>query len=162
MSLQELKYAAVWNAGQRPEVFSNQELVGMVTAAPAKLAGLSDQVGTIAPNMLADLVLIRRRETVQSAFDGIVESGPADVRLVVIGGVALYGDSDLMAKLHPGDTLEPVVICSIQKSLYLRPAKNGSGSPHSWKDISDRLTQRLNQLGTTMAPLTTCEGTNLN
>lgn len=161
-ALQELKYAAVWNAGQRPEVFSNQELVGMVTAAPAKLAGLSDQVGTIAPNMLADLVLIRRRETVQSAFDGIVESGPADVRLVVIGGVALYGDSDLMAKLHPGDTLEPVVICGVQKSLYLRPAKNGSGYPHSWKDISDRLTQRLNQLGTTMAPLTTCEGTNLN
>jgi cytosine/adenosine deaminase-related metal-dependent hydrolase len=160
--LQELKYAAVWNAGQRPAVFSNQELLGMVTATPAKLAGISDKVGTLAPNMLADLVLIRRGASSQSAFDSIVESGPADIRLVVIGGVPLYGDSDLMAKLHSGETLETLNICGVQKSLFLRTSRNGSGYPHSWKEVSERLMQRLNQLGTTMAPLTACEGTNLN
>jgi cytosine/adenosine deaminase-related metal-dependent hydrolase len=95
--LQELKYAAIWSAGQGA-VFSNEELIHMVTSNAAKLAGLSDKVGTLAPNMLADLVLIRRSadKPAANAFDAIVQASPADVRLVVVGGIPLYGDTDLM------------------------------------------------------------------
>jgi len=161
--LQELKYAAIWNAGQGP-VFSNQELVNMVTSNAARLAGLSDKIGTIRPNMLADLVLIRRSasESATNAFDAIVQASPADVRLVIVGGIPLYGDTDLMTQLHPGKVLESVSICGTAKSLYLPPQNNGSGYPHPWKQISDRLSSRLQALGTSLAPLTACSGTNLN
>lgn len=159
--LQELKYAAIWSAGQGG-VFTNQELVSMVTTNPARLSGLADKIGTLAPNMLADLVLIRRRTGMQDAnpYDALVHVGPEDVRLVVVGGVPFYGDADLMAKLHPGKTLEPLSICGSAKALYLPPS--GSGYPHSWKEISERLASHLHALGTELAPLTACTGTNLN
>jgi cytosine/adenosine deaminase-related metal-dependent hydrolase len=160
--LQELKYAAIWNAGQG-SVFSNEELVRMVTMNPARLAGLSDKIGSIAPNMLADLVAIRRSPgSTANAFDAIVQAGPADVRLVVVGGVALYGDAELMQKLHPGASLESLSICGAAKSLYLPAQNNGSGYPLLWRQISERLTSRLQELGTSLAPLTACSGTNLN
>lgn len=161
--LQELKYAAIWNAGQG-KVFSNEELVQMVTTNPAKLAGLSEKIGSIAPNMLADLVLIRRSPpgSTGSAFDAIVQAGPADVRLVVVGGLALYGDTPLMMKLHPAASLESLSVCGTPKSLYLPSQNNGSGFPLPWKQISERLSSRLQELGTSLAPLTACSGTNLN
>lgn len=160
--LQELKYAAVWSAGQG-NVFTKAELVQMVTANPAKLAGLSDKIGSIAQNMLADLVLIRRSPgSTANAFDAIVQAGPAEVRLVVVGGVPLYGDTDLMMKLHPKASLESLPICGTEKSLYLPPQNNGSGFPLPWKQISERLNARLQELGTSLAPLTACSGTNLN
>jgi 5-methylthioadenosine/S-adenosylhomocysteine deaminase len=161
--LQELKYAAVWNAGQG-FIFTSQELVSMVTSNPARLAGLADKVGAVAPHMLADLVLIRQREdeSAANAFDAITQASPQDVRLVVVGGIALYGDTDLMSKLHPGKTLESLSICGAPKSLYLAPQNNGSGYPEPWKEVSERLSSRLNQLGTSLAPLVACSGTNLN
>ena len=136
----------------------------MVTSNAAKLAGLSDKVGTLAPNMLADLVLIRRSadKPAANAFDAIVQASPADVRLVVVGGVPLYGDTDLMMKLHPATALEPLSICGTEKSLYLPAQNNGSGYPRSWRQISERLGSRLQEIGTSLAPLTACSGTNLN
>ena len=161
--LQELKYAATWNGGQG-KTFSNEELVQMVTTNPAKLAGLADKIGSIAPNMLADLVLIRHSApgSTGSAFDGIVQAGPADVRLVIVGGIALYGDTQLMSKLHPATSLESLSVCGTPKSLYLPSQNNGSGFPLPWKQISERLSSRLQELGTSLAPLTACSGTNLN
>jgi 5-methylthioadenosine/S-adenosylhomocysteine deaminase len=152
--LQELKYAAIWNAGQGA-VFSNEELVRMVTSNAAQLAGLSDKVGTPTPNTLADLVLIRHRAAgpAANAFDAIVQAGPADVRLVVVGGIPLYGDTDLMMKLLPGATMESFSICGTAKSLYLTAQNNGSGYPRPWKQVSERLSSRLEELGTSLAHL---------
>lgn len=161
--IQEVKYAAIWSAGQGA-LFSNEELVRMVTSNPARLAGFSDRIGIIAPNMLADLVLIRRGtdQSVKNAHDGVVQASPADVRLVVVGGIPLYGDTDLMVKLHPGETLESLSICGTTKSIYLSPQNNDGGYPLPWKQVSERLTSRLHQLGTSLAPMTACNGTNLN
>ena len=158
--LQELKYAAVWDAGHSQPVFGNEELVRMLTINPARLAGLDEQLGSLAPGKLADLVLIRHRGKIDNPYDAIVAAGPADVRLVVIGGVPVYGDADLMAKFHPGAALEPITICGSAKALFLE--KNASGFPRPWKEISERLEMRLQQIGTSLAPLTACSGTNLN
>lgn len=158
--LQELKYAAVWDAGHPQPVFGNEELVRMITTNPARLARLDDQLGSIAQGKLADLVLLRRHSNATNPYDAIVAAGPADVRLVVIGGVPVYGDADLMAKFHPATALEPITICGTQKALFLQ--KNASGYPRPWKDISERLNTRLQQIGTSLAPLTACSGTNLN
>jgi hypothetical protein len=35
-------------------------------------------------------------------------------------------------------------------------------SPHPWKQISERLGSRLQEIGTSLGPLTACSGTNLN
>jgi cytosine/adenosine deaminase-related metal-dependent hydrolase len=160
--LQELKYAAIWNAGQG-SIFTSQELVSMATANAAKLAGLADKVGAIAPGMLADLVLIRRHSgaTPTDGFNAIVHSGPEDIRLVVVGGIPLYGDADLMTALHPGKTLESLSICGTSKSLYIPPL-NAAGYPRPWKEVSERLTRDLHEFGTALAPLTACTATNLN
>jgi hypothetical protein len=64
--------------------------------------------------------------------------------------------------LHPGRSLDTLSICGAEKSLYLPSQNNGSGFPLPWKQISERLSLRLQELGTSLAPLTACSGTNLN
>lgn len=52
--IQELKYAAAWNAKHTPKIFEDAELVRMATLYPAQLAGLSDKIGTLTRGRYAD------------------------------------------------------------------------------------------------------------
>jgi 5-methylthioadenosine/S-adenosylhomocysteine deaminase len=52
--IEEMKYAAAWNARQHPKVFEDAELVKMATIYPAQLAGLSDKIGSLSRGNLAD------------------------------------------------------------------------------------------------------------
>jgi hypothetical protein len=45
--LQELRFVADWN--QHNKVFQDGELVEMTTSTPAEIAGLGNELGTLAP-----------------------------------------------------------------------------------------------------------------
>jgi cytosine/adenosine deaminase-related metal-dependent hydrolase len=158
--IEELKYAATWNASQNPPVFDDAELVRMATVVPAQLAGADKQIGSLAAGMYADLLLIRRNET--DAYHALLHARPDDVRLVMIGGTPIYGDRDLMGALLPGRQLETVTVCGRQKSLYIEPNKGILETQKTFKQISDELESRLSSWGTVLAELAPCEGTNLN
>lgn len=96
-ALQELNYAAVWNAGQNPRVFTDAELVYMVTVNPAKLARLDDKIGSLKPGYFADLLVVGSQET--DPYRALLNARPADIKLVVVGGSPVYGDEDLMQGL---------------------------------------------------------------
>ena len=57
--LEELNYAAAWNATQSPRVFTDAEWVKMVTLNPATLARLQDKIGSLQPDHFADLLVVR-------------------------------------------------------------------------------------------------------
>jgi 5-methylthioadenosine/S-adenosylhomocysteine deaminase len=158
--IEELKYASTWNAAQDQPVFENGELVKMATIVPAQLAGADKQIGSLAKGMYADLLLIRR--SVTDANKALLYASPADVRLVVIGGVPIYGDPDLMDRLLPQHELERLTACGVSKKLYIKPQQGIPETAKTFKQIADELQSKLSEWGTSLAELAHCDGSNLN
>jgi 5-methylthioadenosine/S-adenosylhomocysteine deaminase len=150
--LEELNYAAVWNAGQTPRVFTDAELVSMVTINPAKLARLDDKIGSLQPDRFADLLVVGSQET--DPYRALLNARPTDIRLVVIGGRPVYGDEDLMQALAPTAKLEATSLCGTRKFLDLE-TKNGK-SVRPWKDTVNALTRALKPAGLTLSELSPC------
>lgn len=158
--IEELKYASTWNAAQYPPVFENGELVKMATVVPAQLAGADQQIGSLANGMYADLLLIRRNVTDPNR--ALLNASPADVRLVVIGGVPIYGDADLMDRLLPRAELERLTVCGVPKKLHITPQPGIPETAKTFKQISAELQSKLSEWGTSLAELAPCGGSNQN
>ncbi|HKP02140.1 MAG TPA: amidohydrolase family protein [Chthoniobacterales bacterium] len=154
-TLEELNYAAVWNAGQNPRVFTDAELVEMVTVNPAKLARLDDKVGSLKPGYFADLLVVGSQQT--DPYRALLNARPTDIRLVVVGGRPMYGDEDLMQGVAPNARLEPVSLCGTKKFLDLETENPLPGKPpRSWKDTVDAITKALKPSGLAPSELTSC------
>jgi cytosine/adenosine deaminase-related metal-dependent hydrolase len=139
--LQELAYAARWNAEQARPVFSEEELVALATAEPARLAGVDDRIGALRPGLCADLLVIR------GPRGALVGARPADVALSVIGGEARYGDPALVEAVAPGRRWTPLSIQGTAKALVL------PGASGDWTEVTTRLDGALRALGTRLGPL---------
>ena len=157
--MEELKYAATWNADQEPPVFTSAELVEMATAVPAQLAAAGNEIGSLASGFYADLLLIRKTGT--DPYQALLQAGPADVRLVMIGGKPVYGDADLMDRLLPQRTLEELTVCGVAKKLYLEPQTGIPETQKSFRQISSELEAALSSWGTSLAELAPCTSGNL-
>jgi 5-methylthioadenosine/S-adenosylhomocysteine deaminase len=138
--IEELKYAATWNASQTPSVFTDAELVAMATTIPAQLAGAETQIGTLAKDLYADLLLIRKNGT--NPYQALLHSSRADVRLVVIGRVPIYGDRDLMERLLPAHRLETISVCGKPKMLYIDSQKGIPETQKSFQQLGPSLSRR--------------------
>jgi 5-methylthioadenosine/S-adenosylhomocysteine deaminase len=87
-----------------------KQLVAMVTATSADIAGLGDKLGRVAEGRPADLVVLRR--LADDAHESVLLSTPQDVELVSIGGDITYARTDWIEKVTPGistDNLAPVL-----------------------------------------------------
>jgi 5-methylthioadenosine/S-adenosylhomocysteine deaminase len=111
--LQELGYAARrYNA-----YFTAPQLLRMATSIPAKMVRLDSYIGSLAPEKYADIVAIRAGGP--DPVKAVMKATPADILLVVVNGQPLYGDPDLMAQLRPGDELDTLRICGVEKKVFL-------------------------------------------
>lgn len=158
--LGELEYAATWNAGQASSVFDDAELVRMATVVAAQLAHVDDKIGSIRAGLYADLLLLRRSG--EASFRALTHAAPSDIRLIMVGGVALYGDADLMRRLVPAKQLEEIRICGKPKALHVQFTGSLTGHSESWEGVSAALASTLNAWGTSLANLTVCEASNQN
>ena len=102
--LWELKVADLWNKAQPTKVFTDEDLVRMVTANPGEaLSGLwPHPVGRIERGALADLIVVSRKH--DDVHRNLIEATEAHLRLVVVGGRARYGVRSLMSTLAPAAT----------------------------------------------------------
>jgi len=162
--LEELEAAALWNYRTDPkqQLFSDKELVQMATSGAAELAGLKDSLGTITPGFYADLLVIKpgampgNPSVALDPNTALLHTKPADVQLVIIGGVPTYGDPGLMAQVLPGKVLERVTICGVAKALYFGTDVASGVPSRSWHDTESTLTSALEHLGISIAPLAEC------
>lgn len=153
--LEEMKFAAVWNARQNPPIFSSKDLVLMATKYPAQLAHLSDKIGTLAPHHYADLIVVRRK--LNNAYDSIVHANPDDVDLVIIGGEPVYGDPDILKKLLHQEHLETITPCQRLKAISFATVPSSDDGTHNlWKRTTDILGVALESWGNHLAPLANC------
>jgi len=153
--LEELRFAANWNAGRAKPVFSSKELVRMTTQYPAQLAGLEDQIGSLAPGLYADILVLQSGG--QEAYSAIVHAKLSDVAVVIIGGEPVYGNPELMRKLAPKDKLESLTVCKGHQALSFESETRLQGATaEPWNHTRDRLEEVLQQWGTHLAPLEEC------
>ncbi|HIF45849.1 MAG TPA: hypothetical protein EYQ73_03520 [Candidatus Poseidoniales archaeon] len=103
--LHELKVADLWDDEILGDIFSDYEMVQMVTSNPAKSMKWDQFVGTIEAGKAADLVVLDTIDT--DPYRNMINAIDPDVRLTVVGGLPLYGDADLMTALK-GTDHEPV------------------------------------------------------
>src|SRR5437660_1062218 len=150
--LNELRYAAEWNHAQPSPIFSDSELIAMVTTVPARLVGDSDSIGLIAAGRQADLIVLALPPGSNSVRRDVIASGPADLRLVMVGGEPLYGDSALLVRMAGGSRLEFRGVCGLTKAINVI----GQGIGESLSATDSALSARLQLLGTTLAPLQEC------
>jgi 5-methylthioadenosine/S-adenosylhomocysteine deaminase len=143
--LDELKVAAQWNRDHLGGRLTDRQLVDMVTSVPARIAGVDDEVGAIRVGLRADLLVIGG--SLNDPYGAVVEATPAEVQLVLIGGVALYGDRTLMKRFwKPGD-LEEILVPGAPKTLATPVADVVVSA------VAARLQAALGGEGTSLAPL---------
>ncbi|AEU35088.1 amidohydrolase family protein [Granulicella mallensis] len=143
--LGELNYASVWNQGQSPSPFTERDLVLMATSNAAELAGLSGQIGSLAPGHAADLLVVRKEG--QDAYWTLTHSTPQDLQLVLIGGDPLYGDPVLLQQVT-GSHGERLEVCGTPKAVVV------DGKPFA--ETEKTLDHALHQFGRHLAPLSEC------
>jgi 5-methylthioadenosine/S-adenosylhomocysteine deaminase len=140
--LQEIGYAA-----SRYGILRASEFVAMATAIPAKLVRADDRIGALKPGALADLLVLKGRGG--AAYDTIVTATPADVELVVVGGVPVYGDDAVMRELLPGKRLDEFTVCGSKKALFLGAA-GAAPVAETWDEIRRDLEEELQRYGSNL------------
>jgi hypothetical protein len=97
-------------------VFSDEELVRMVTSNPAAILRWEDRLGSIEIGKRSDLVVLAGRS--KPPYEQLIEARETSVTLVVIDGVPRVGWSSLMGRFDPG-TAERITIGGSTRVLNL-------------------------------------------
>jgi len=148
--LDELKIAAQWNREHLGQRLTERQLVDMMTSVPAHIVGIDDEVGAVRPGLRADLLVIGEGEDEGDDDDPyltVIDATAANVQLVLIGGVAMYGDRPLMERFWDGPDLEEIAGAGGTKVLSTAAAGVGVAQ------IAARLQPALAAEGTSLAPL---------
>jgi 5-methylthioadenosine/S-adenosylhomocysteine deaminase len=95
--LAELKIARLYSK-LHGNLFTDAELVRMVTSNPARMLKWFNKLGSIEKGKLADLLVIRGQA--RDSYKKLVTCSEMDVSLVVIGGMPRYGLTSIMEDLH--------------------------------------------------------------
>jgi 5-methylthioadenosine/S-adenosylhomocysteine deaminase len=148
--LDELKTANQWNRGHLGGRLTPRQLVDMVTSVPAHAVGVADEVGTLRAGLRADVLVLRG--DAKDAYGSVLRASAADVQLVMIEGVPLYGDATLMQKFWSPADLERIGVTNAAKALAT-PAAGLSVAA-----LTATLQPAMQAEGTSLAPLTELSG----
>ncbi len=165
--LSELKFAEEvdknrWN----DELLSSELLVQMVTINAAKALGLDAVLGSLEVGKKADVTVILG--DVVKPYETIVAAQPSDVSLVVVNGVALYGDQVLKEVGPKGAICEILDICGAPKFACVAESVGTDTDKlkQTWQEITTTLTTELEKYDAVnmsawdfapLTPLATCK-----
>ncbi len=157
--LAELNYAAAWNEVQRPKLFTDRDLVTMATTTPAELIGASDRLGALVAGHEADLLVVRP-DTDAGKHNGwwtLTHATAAQVMLVTVGGVPLYGDPEVVARLAPAKKTEQFEVCGQKKAISFTGTHGHiDAADETWTHTTTTLETALRHYGRNLAPLAEC------
>ena len=118
----DLKVVDQINQKQLNSLFTDIQIVEMITRNASKAINWNKQVGHLAPEMVADVLLLQKRH--KDPYRNLIEATEQDVSLVLIDGVPVYGDSNLMNRFHS------------QHTDVLRP-RRGNPKTLAWNSVTD-------------------------
>lgn len=135
--LHELKVADLWDDEKLGDIFTDYEMVEMVTSGAALATNWQAEVGTLVPGTAADLVVVDNIHA--NPYRNLIDAIDPDVRLSVVGGLALYGDEDLMTALNGADH-EPAGQFDKVVDVTFLAAPEGT---QTWASITENLTMAM-------------------
>ena len=119
-SLGELKVADLVNRHALGSLFSNRELVEMVTRKPADAMGWSKRLGQIAEGYLADVLVLDDKHP--DPYRNMILAIEENIQLVAVRGEPLYGDLDLLKLARSGaDDIETTSTFRGKRSKAMTP-----------------------------------------
>jgi 5-methylthioadenosine/S-adenosylhomocysteine deaminase len=153
-SLGELKVADLVNLHALGNLFSDRDLVAMVTSRPAAALGWQDRLGQVATGYLADLIVVER--VAEDPYRNLISAQPRHLRLTMVRGEAVFGEAELMSKLRAQEELEGIPLAASAKPSVagksassarrhvLAPNCAGSELPNMrFADVAQRLQRGL-------------------
>jgi 5-methylthioadenosine/S-adenosylhomocysteine deaminase len=148
---EEIQYAKNISDFRLDRMFTPRQLIEMASSIPARVAGIGDKVGTLAPGMLADFLLVKDQPDGPSPdfYDAILDYPITSIDLVVIDGVPIYGDSAMLKSLSIAT--EPLKLCGTEKALNSAALPNGP-----FAQVEARLREKMKAIGTELGPLDSC------
>lgn len=111
----ELNCAAQWNDTWGGDIFTDNELVQMVTKNAADIAGYAAVLGSLEVGKAADITVWNTSNN--NGHKAIIDSTNSDVALVMRSGVPLFGESDIVQTLVPNDNCELLTMCGESKRI---------------------------------------------
>lgn len=142
--LEELKVAR-WTADNQGAPLSNEQLIRAVTINAARILGWGQALGTIESGRLADLIVVRGNKG--DPYDQLVTARESAIALLVIHGIARYGDQALMEKLDstPDTPLEHWSLNGTAKAFNLQTPGSDLNSV-SFADATETLQTAMSDL----------------
>ena len=119
------------------DIFTDYEMVEMVTSGAAYATNWEDEVGTIVKGTAADLVVIDNIHS--NPYRNLINAVDPDVRLSIVGGLAIYGDEDIMTALK-GTDHEPAGKFGKAVDITYLAAPEGA---QTWASITENLTMAM-------------------
>lgn len=122
------------------------DLVAMMTSVSARLAGLDDQLGSVAVGRPADLLVLERHHA--DPYESVCLADPSWVDLVTIGGDITYARADWFATLSgaaEGRTIESLLAWG--KPMRLDTGFQGPVATPSLTEIRTLLTRTYAAVG---------------
>lgn len=126
--LGEVKVASLVNKSKGWKL-SAFDLVRMITSSPgdALLRAWGAQAGRLQPDALGDVVVIAADASAEP-FSAVLAATERSVQLVVVGGRALYGDTELM-EAAKATTTSPLTVAGIKRLISMVKLEDQS---HPW------------------------------
>jgi len=113
-ALEELNVASNYaKTNNLQNILTPKVLYNMVTSDAAEVAGVGNQLGHLAPNFGADVLLVQKHDS--DPYNNLIQSNIGDVSLVFIKGKPLYGDESMLKPLAPN--AESINIAGSHKAL---------------------------------------------
>ena len=138
-NLHELKVADLWNQEVMDSYFTDYELAAMVTSNPAKAANWESFVGQLKAGMYADIVVMDTFH--DDPYRNLIEAIDADVRLTVVQGKAVFGDTDIMTAINQDDW-EPITGGGVSKAVDVTSMSEVDGS-QTWESIESGMAMAM-------------------
>jgi 5-methylthioadenosine/S-adenosylhomocysteine deaminase len=133
---------------QQGKLLPAAELVAMVTSGAARIAGLADHIGTLAPGRPADVLVLERHH--EDPYENVCRADPSWVELVLIGGDVTYGRSDWFAGLTDaaaGPTIEQLIAWGKTMTLDNGYRAQAAGPPPPLSQLRTWLTSNYAPVG---------------
>lgn len=141
--LDELRFADLVDNSVWGNQISPQMLFQMATINAARALGLQNVIGSLEVGKKADIMVIAGDSA--DPYGSLLRATPRDVRLVMVGGAALYGDESVMALGAPNPGCEAWDICGGAKFACVAQAGGTATNKlgQSYVDIKSALDSGL-------------------
>ncbi len=136
--LHELKMADWLDTNRFGDVFSDYELVQMVTSNPADGMNWDEHVGRIKAGLSADLMVVDSFRN--DPYRNLIEAIDPDMKLTIVGGLPIFGDSFLLTQL--GVDSEIIQGDGFSKSVDITFEGVSKGG-QTWASISEDLEKAM-------------------